>query len=79
LPESPGIYFLWAGTIVEYIGRSITINKRLSLGSHHVLTEDHQISFVLIERKYLSFAEHWYIGLVRPKLNDGMHATHHNL
>lgn len=77
LPESPGIYFLWDGNGIYYVGQSIKLSQRLRLGHHHILSANHRISFVHIERQQLTWAECYYIGLVRPKGNFGRNASHY--
>jgi len=71
LPPSSGIYFLWEGDIVKYVGQSVRLNNRLRLGHHHILSAHHRISFVPIEVRMLDWAECHYIGLLRPSLNFG--------
>jgi hypothetical protein len=77
LPDSPGIYFLWKGDAIEYVGKSICLSRRLILGNHHVLNADHLISFLFMDSKELNWAECFYIGLVRPKLNFGQNTSHY--
>lgn len=72
LPNDPGVYFLWAKGIVEYVGKSAKgLNQRLRLGHHPVLRSDHQISFLLFRPSILAWAESYYIGIARPPLNFG--------
>jgi hypothetical protein len=78
IPEKSGIYFLWRNGVVEYVGLSINLNSRVRLKVHHVLRNHHDISFVLIERRDLTWAENWYIGALRPQLNYGRQAYHYN-
>ena len=76
LPEESGVYFLWDGGIVDYVGRANRLCARLKLGSHHVLKDGHRISYILMPRRELTWAECYYIGITRPKQNFGRHATH---
>ena len=76
LPSAPGIYFLWSGTVVEYVGQSVKLCERVRLGSHHVLRDDHMVSFLFFEKHELTWAECYYIGAVRPQLNFGSRAAH---
>jgi hypothetical protein len=76
VPECPGIYFLWSGDECEYVGRSVRLGSRLRLGSHHVLTEDHRISFLPFEHDELAWVEYYYIGVMRPAKNFGRLAPH---
>lgn len=68
LPNAPGVYFLWAGDTVEYVGQSVRLAGRVKLG-HDRVRPDHRISFVVLDRCELTWAECWYIGSLRPKLN----------
>lgn len=70
LPETSGIYFLWEGDIVAYVGKSTNIKKRLQLkGNHHVLKETHMISFLKFEKEILHWCESYYIGILWPHKN----------
>lgn len=71
LPHTSGIYFLWLDGRVDYVGKSSRLSGRLRLGSHHVLSEAHRISYVYVEHDLLDWAEPWYIGLCRPNKNLG--------
>jgi hypothetical protein len=75
LPQTAGIYFLWAGEVVEYVGQSIKLCNRVRLG-HDQLRKDHLISFIELDPHELTWAECWYIGNLRPKLNFGRSASH---
>lgn len=68
LPETAGIYFLWAGDAVEYVGQSIKLCARARMG-HDRLRKDHLISYITVDARELDWAECWYIGALRPKLN----------
>ena len=75
LPAEPGIYFLWRHDTVEYVGKSVRLSSRVRLG-HHILMKSHKISYVLIEREMLDWAEAYYIGILRPFKNFGRSAAH---
>lgn len=77
LPYTSGIYFLWNGDSVEYVGQTKYLCDRLKLGRHHILQEEHSISFVVINRKELTWAECYYIGICKPRLNFGRMASHY--
>lgn len=77
LPDLPGIYFLWAGDVIEYVGKSVSLCNRLRLGGHHVMKKDHRISFIFVDQEELTWAECYYIGAVRPQLNFGVLASHY--
>ncbi len=79
LPEVPGIYFLWLNGVVDYVGQSIRIARRLQLGKHHVLREHHGISFLPFEERELTWVECYYIGICRPQQNFGTRASHYDV
>lgn len=76
LPAHSGIYFLWEGGKVVYVGRSTYLCDRVTLQAHHVLKPHHRISYIVMDRSELSWAEAFYIGVLRPVENFGKHATH---
>lgn len=78
LPLTPGIYFIWEGDAVVYVGQSIRLGQRLRLGGHNILKPSHQISYLEIEPYFLTFAECYYIGVLRPFENFGNSASHRN-
>lgn len=77
LPYASGIYFLWNGDRIEYVGQAKYLCNRLKLRSHHILNESHMISFVVVNRKELTWAECYYIGICKPQLNFGRMASHY--
>ncbi len=76
LPETSGVYFIWDGSVVVYIGRTINFRQRLKLGSHHILEKKHLISFLEFEKSELTWMECYYIGILRPFLNFGSNGSH---
>ncbi|MBE0615233.1 MAG: hypothetical protein IH604_16290 [Burkholderiales bacterium] len=40
------------------------------------VTADHLISFMFVDAFELDWAECWYIGTLRPRLNFGVNAAH---
>lgn len=76
IPHISGIYFLWKNDCIEYVGQSKVLCNRLKLGLHHILKPYHQISFIPIKREDLLWAESYYIGICKPKLNFGLFAPH---
>lgn len=76
IPAHPGIYFLWSGDTVMYVGQSINLASRLRLGNHHVLDSSHRISFLLFPLRELTWAENYYIGALRSPLNYGRASAH---
>ena len=76
LPTEAGVYFFWKDGVIEYVGRSKNLCNRVRLGTHHVLRKDHQISFLPFEERVTTWAECYYIGVVRPMLNFGKMGSH---
>ena len=76
IPEDSGIYFFWANGVVEYVGQSVNLKNRLKLGSHHQLKESDAISFVLIHKHFMTWAENFYIGILQPMRNYGSGGSH---
>lgn len=77
LPHAPGIYFLWDGDKIVYVGQARRLCERLRLGSHHVLAKNHRISFVFVKPHELNWTECYYIGVAKPRLNFGRKAAHY--
>ena len=77
LPRVSGIYFLWDEGKVVYVGQAKKLCDRLRLGSHHILTKNHRISFLFVNQNELTWAECYYIGIARPRLNFGRKAGHY--
>jgi len=72
IPEESGIYFIWStGGELRYVGQSTNLSLRLRLGSHHKLRSDDLISFVLVPKELLIYAECFYIGIMKPTSNGG--------
>ena len=71
LPDSSGVYFLWHGGIVEYVGQSVSLYNRIGAGAncHGALEREHTVSYLLVSKKDLLWTESYYIGLLRPRLN----------
>jgi hypothetical protein len=76
IPATSGIYFIWFGDTIMYVGQSINMAQRLQLGNHHILREHHKISFLLFDATELTWAENYYIGALRAPLNYGCMASH---
>lgn len=76
LPECPGIYFIWRGDVIIYVGQSIKLSGRARLGTHHVLKASHRLSYLCIDPRELTWAECYYIGLTRATENFGQAASH---
>jgi hypothetical protein len=69
LPASTGVYALWQEPIVDYVGKSVCLQARVRLGTHHRLRAEHRISYVELPEPLLRWAEPYYIGTLRPWLN----------
>lgn len=76
LPETSGIYFLYSGPIVVYIGKSKNLKARLKLNVHHTMQKDDMISFIEVDEDELDFTESLYIGLLRPIRNFSKSKNH---
>lgn len=76
LPRTSGIYFLWDENEIVYVGQARRLCDRLRLGGHHVMTKNHRISFVFTKPHELNWAECYYIGIAKPRLNFGKRAVH---
>jgi hypothetical protein len=69
LPNESGIYFLWQGSVVAYVGQTVNLARRLS--GHERLYPDDQISYLRVDRHELLYHEAFYIGVCRPHRNFG--------
>jgi hypothetical protein len=76
LPDGPGIYFLWDGDEVVYVGLALSIAARLRLGAHHVMKPSYRVSWVTVEPEDMAYAECFYIGILRPKRNFATSKEH---
>jgi excinuclease UvrABC nuclease subunit len=70
IPAAPGVYFLWVGCIVVYVGQSINLRQRLT-SRHHGFSHGCRASFLEFPCDELNFAEAFYIGIMRPVRNFG--------
>jgi hypothetical protein len=77
IPSIPGIYFLWDGETIVYVGQSVNLNQRVRLG-HWRLRPEYKISILPIDKFFLTWTECYYIGLVKPEKNFGRSASHYN-
>ena len=69
IPTFSGCYFAWLGPLVQYVGKAVNLRSRLR-PSHHAIQPDHVITWVPIPESELYFAEAYYIGTMRPRLNS---------
>lgn len=70
LPQAPGIYFAWRQGAVQYVGQSINLSGRCKEG-HHKLQKGDSLSYLLLPKHELNFAESFYIGILKPLRNFG--------
>lgn len=71
VPEICGVYFVWEGDIVAYIGQSINLQKRLRTVGHNHVRDGDRVSWLEFSEQDLDFAESFYIGICRPHRNFG--------
>lgn len=74
LPSVPGVYFFWGdafsgGRGVVYVGKAINLANRVRLGAHHALKDWHHVSYLMMTREVIHYAEAYYIATLRPPLN----------
>lgn len=63
-----GVYFLWLGDKIDYVGRANCISTRLG-PSHHKLDDRHRVSIVKTTISDSWIVEPYYIWRYRPRLN----------
>ena len=66
-PSEPGIYFIWDKEEIVYVGQSINLFQRLT--NHPRKKPWFKVSCVAYEKAMLNFAECYYIGICKPRLN----------
>jgi hypothetical protein len=71
LPDRPGVYFVWQGASVAYIGKSRRLKLRVTL-SHSSIRSGDLISFLEFDEIMIDFKELMYIGLYVPPRNFNM-------
>lgn len=68
LPSGPVVYFVmdesWR---LKYIGSTVRLRQRLL--THHAVSKNDFVSWMMFARKDYKFAESYYIGLLRPYAN----------
>jgi hypothetical protein len=74
LPSTSGIYFGWLSGDLVYVGQTTNLASRCAKG-HHVFEEGMRVSWLEFPRHELNFAECFYIGTCRPRLNFGRRAV----
>ncbi len=68
IPEASGVYFVWEGDRVAYVGQSVNLSLRVT-GSHGNIFRGDKVSWLEFPLGQLNFAECFYIGTCRPIRN----------
>lgn len=68
LPRSSGVYFIYEGVRIVYVGESVCLRDRLSCHEH--ATQSRMVSFIECDRHQRKRLESFYIGLLNPPLNS---------
>jgi len=76
LPAASGVYFVWSGSSVAYVGQSVKICNRAKSG-HERIFPDERISWLEFPCALLNYAEAYYIGICLPPRNFGKFQTKH--
>ena len=74
IPDFSGIYFVWAGRNVVYVGQSVKLSGRCGIRYHDQIFAGEMLSWVPEPLPRLNFAESFYIGILRPERNFGRRA-----
>ena len=74
VPDFSGIYFIWAGGKVVYVGQSVKLSGRCGIRYHDQIFAGEMLSWVQEPLPRLNFAESFYIGILRPERNFGRRA-----
>lgn len=70
IPEAPGIYFVWNGGQIVYVGRSASMHRRCRVGiKHHAVFAGDWVSWLEEPLFRLKFAEAFFIGMLHPTRN----------
>ena len=67
VPNKSGIYFIWEGSVVAYVGQSKNLAQRLF--KHERLKRGDKISYLCVDSSDLFYHEAFYIGVCRPWRN----------
>ena len=67
LPHTAGVYFIWEGTSVVYVGETIDLKARLRFHEH--ASSCRSISFIECDKRQRRRLEAFYIGVLDPHLN----------
>lgn len=71
LPAASGIYFVWSGGVVVYVGQSIRLCDRVKCRHHDAVWSGDWISWLEVSPDCLNWTESFYIGVCRPIRNFG--------
>lgn len=71
LPDAPGIYFVWEGAAIVYVGQSKRLRGRVTLRHPNIRAGD-VISYMEFPDQNLDRIEAFYIGIIYPKRNSMM-------
>jgi hypothetical protein len=66
-PNSPGVYFIFEGDHIVYVGKSINLKQRLAYHPHSLPSR--KFSFIEFDYELIDDAEKHYIKLKKPTLN----------
>ena len=66
-PRCPGVYFIYEGDEIVYVGESICVGDRLA--NHPHATHFRLASVITCEKIQRKRLESFYIGLINPRLN----------
>ncbi len=71
IPSQPGVYFVWRGEGLAYVGESKCLRNRCRIGVHEHIEDGDRLSWLLVPEKDLLVTEAFYIGIGRPWANFG--------
>lgn len=71
LPSTPGcgLYFLWAGNEIQYIGRSVDIKRRVSTHRFMKRVQFDRHTVLELPPQNLAIAEFAYVSKFKPPMN----------
>jgi len=75
VPAKPGVYFVWCGSVVEYVGQSVCLSNRANIANHQNIHDGDQLSWLEYPPGQLDFAESYHIGVCCPRRNFGKKAA----
>jgi len=75
VPAASGVYFVWTGEVVSYVGQAVNLKNRCALNSHEHIEDGDWLSFIEVPVTSLDRLEAIYIGLLMPKRNGPARAA----